>query len=375
MSYLDLTELKYRIALTMAPSIGPITARKLIEKLGSARTVFEQQTEALQQIRGIGPFLSQALNAPGLLSKAEREVEFLERHQIVARYFEDPDYPGLLNQCQDAPVILYTRGDQGLNCRRNLSVVGTRRATAYGRDMCREIIRGLASVVEDLVIISGLAYGIDVIGHRAALEYGLPTVAVLGHGMDTIYPNAHRNMARKILEQGALVTDFHSKMGPERNNFLRRNRIIAGLSHATLVVESGRKGGALITAGMASSYNRDVLAVPGRVGDDRSVGCNELIKNHLAALVEAPEDITNLLNWEEHSPVKKESALTGLAPSREEHRILQLIREQPGIIPGMLSSTSGIPIHRVLALLVEMELKQWVSVEPGNRYYIGIRIT
>ena len=371
----DRTELKYRIALTMVPAIGPITARKLIHKMGSASAVFEQKKEALERIQGIGPRLSGSINASRQLEEAEKELVFLDKHRIVALYFEDSEYPERLNQCDDGPILLYTRGEQGLQCRRSLSVVGTRSATSYGRDICRKIIHDLSLMVDDLVIVSGLAYGIDVIAHRAALEFGLPTVAVLGHGMSTIYPWAHRDVAKRICSQGALVTDFPSRMGPERNNFLRRNRIIAGLSDATLIIESAESGGSLITAHMASSYNRDVLAIPGRVDDNRSNGCNGLIRSNLAALVETPEDIINHLNWEEPSLSPKLPPLPEMHPNNEEKRILELIIQVPGIDPGSISTRSGIPIHRILSLLIEMELKDWISPEPGNRYRARIRIT
>lgn len=375
MSPNDRSELKFRIALTMAPAIGPVTARKLIEKAGSARAVFEQKQEILEQIKGIGPRISHSFQAPALLDRAERELEFIEKHRIAALWFQDPGYPQRLNQCADGPILLYTRGDCGLQCRRSLSVVGTRRATAYGRDLCRKIIEGLSERVSDLVIVSGLAFGIDVIAHRAALEYGLPTVAVLGHGMATLYPQAHREMAKKIMGRGTLATDFHSGLGPERNNFLRRNRIIAGLSDATLVIESAQTGGALITAALASSYDRDVLAVPGRVLDERSRGCNGLIKSHVAALVESAEDVMNQLTWVEKGPFTSGNTAPETPPSGEEERLLRRIQELPGIDPGTLSNHTGIPIHRVLGLLLEMELKQWIAVEPGNRYQSRIRLS
>lgn len=372
MPHHDQTELKYQIALTMVPAIGPITARKLIKKVGSARAVFDQRKEVLEKIRGIGPRLSHSINASDLLAKAEKELEFLDRHHISAFYYKDPDYPARLNHCDDGPILLYVKGDQGLKCRRSLSVVGTRRATTYGKEICRKIIHGLSERINDLVIVSGLAYGIDVIAHRAALEKGIPTVAVLGHGFRTIYPSAHRDTAKRIIDQGALVTDFHSEMGPERNNFLRRNRIIAGLADATLVIESGEKGGALITAEMAASYHRDVLAVPGRVGDERSKGCNGMIKNDLAALMESPEDVINHLNWEENVQSGKNSPLIDIFPSEDEQEMLQMIREFPGIAPGSLCQKTGFPIHRILVLLMEMELKQWIFAEPGNCYYSRI---
>jgi DNA processing protein len=366
-------ELKYQIALTMAPSIGPITAGKLLDKIGSAKTIFNQTADSLQKIHGISPHLTKALKTPGLLSWAEKEIGFLEKHHIEAHYFQDPDYPGLLKECVDAPILLYSRGTNGLHSSRTLSVVGTRKATSYGRNLCREIIKDLSVLTPKPVIVSGLAYGIDVIAHRAALEFGLPTVAVLGHGMDTIYPLSHRETAVKISKQGALVTDFHSGMGPERNNFLRRNRIIAGLSQGTLVVESARTGGSLITANMALSYDRTIMAIPGRVGDCRSSGCNNLISRQVAAITESAEDIIRYLNWDVPMAVKKIPA-PEIVTSAKELKLLQILQSNSGNTPDHLSQLAGIPVHAVLATLLEMELKEWVSVEPGNRYEMRISL-
>ncbi len=374
MPYENRTELLYRIALSIAPAIGPITARKLIDKAGEASDVFKLKRDDLGSITGIGPRVLGSLNASTLLPKAEKEMEFIEKHSISALYFKDPGFPQRLNNCKDGPILLYAKGDQGLDPVRSLSVVGTRKASGYGRDLCMEIIRGLADLVPGLVIVSGLAYGIDVIAHRAALEWGLPTVAVLGHGLNTLYPSSHRETAKKIIHQGALVTDFSSGMGPERNNFLRRNRIIAGMSDATLVVESAEKGGALITAHMAFHYDRLVFAVPGRTGDSRSTGCNNLIKKNMAALTESPEEIITHLNWDipdVHStePVQ-EMGFVGF-----ERKILLAIADSPGINPDGLSRNTGIQVHEVMAVLLEMELKEWISSEPGNRYRTRISLT
>ena len=361
------TELKYLIALTMAPAIGPVTARNLIKKVGSAQDVFRQKRKALESIEGIGPQLSRSIRKSSLLGRAEIELEFMEKHHINALCYKDPDFPQLLNQCQDGPVILYTIGDNGLHCKRRLAVVGTRKASSYGKDICREIIRELALRVPELAIISGLAYGIDVIAHRASLEFGLPTVAVLGHGLSTIYPASHRDTAKQISQEGVLLTDFHSGMGPERNNFLRRNRIIAGLSNATLVVESAQKGGALITADIAFSYDRDVLSVPGRVIDYRSRGCNNMIKSQMATMVESAEDIMRQLDWDGNNNTLP-FPTQDIDFTIEEKKILTSIAELPEITPGELSKLLGIPLQNILAMLVEMELKEWISHEPGNRY-------
>ena len=371
----DRTELLYRIALTMAPAIGPITARKLIKKAGSATAVFRQNKAILEKIEGIGPVVSGSISSASLLQQAEKELVFLEKHHIRALYFKDAEYPALLKECEDAPILLYCRGSIGLNSKRALSVVGTRKASSYGKELCRSIVLDLSRRIDDLVIISGLAFGIDVIAHRAALEAGIPTVAVLGHGLNTIYPHAHRETAKKICSQGALVTDFHSGLGPERNNFLRRNRIIAGMANATLVVESASSGGALITANMASSYQRDVLAVPGRASDDRSKGCNNLIKDNVAAMVESAEDVIGHLNWTDDIAQNPKHSKGKISFTEQEKQLLELMTQQSGLGPGELSTRSGIPIQKVLSLLTEMELKRWIVVEPGNRYQAMIEIS
>jgi DNA processing protein len=364
-------ELKYQIALTMAKDVGPITARKLLDQFGTARAILNQTADSLQKIDGIGPSLSKALKTPRLLYNAEREIGFLDKHHIDAMYYEDADYPERLKNCVDGPVILYGRGNQGLGSERSLSVVGTRRATSYGRNLCREIIRDLSQLNPKPVIVSGLAYGIDVIAHRAALEFGLPTVAVLGHGMDTIYPLSHRETAVKISRQGALVSDFHSGLGPERNNFLRRNRIIAGLTEGTLVVESAESGGSLITANLAFSYDRTVMAIPGRVGDSRSNGCNNLISRQVAAITVSAEDIIRYLSWDVPQLTKKIPA-PELKPSEQEKKLLHSMQSNTVNTPDLLSQLTGIPVHTVLAILLGMELKEWIVVEPGNRYKMRI---
>ena len=368
MSHSFQPELQYQIALTMAPAIGPVTARNLILKAGSAREVFHMNKASLEKIERIGPRLSQSIKLSVLLEQAAKELEFLERYHISAHYYEDSEYPARLKECEDAPILLYARGSEGLHTKRALSVVGTRKASTYGKDRCREIVLGLASMLDDLVIVSGLAFGIDVIAHRAALEGGIPTVAVLGHGLSTLYPWAHRETAKKICGQGALVTDFHSGMGPERNNFLRRNRIIAGMTDATLVVESAHSGGALITADMASSYHRDVLAVPGRATDERSKGCNRLIKKNVAAMVESAEDVIDHLNWTDDIAQNPRHLPEKTSITDQEKQLLELMILHSGLRPEELSNLSGIPIQVVLSQLTEMELKRWVIVEPGNLY-------
>ena len=361
-------DLLYKVALTMIPDVGAITAKKLIAYTGAPEAVFREKPAHLEKIPGIGKHLSGRITPGHILERAEEEIRRMEKHRIGVLYYQDPDYPWRLKNCEDGPVLLFHYGEPDFNRSRILSIVGTRSATSYGKSVCENIIAGLASRHPDLIILSGLAYGIDITAHRAALDYGLCTVGVLAHGLTTIYPLSHGGTARKMVRQGALVTDFHSDKQPERNNFLRRNRIIAGMADATLVVESARKGGALITAGLASSYNRDVLAVPGRSEDTYSAGCNQLIKQNIAALTESARDIEYILNWEQQQEEKEHTPTIHGPLTEEERTILETILSEPMIGPDVLSVRTAIPMHKLLALLVQMELQDWIMIFPGNQY-------
>lgn len=371
---LNYEELRYVIALTMIPDIGAVTARKLIAYVGSAEGVFRETGSGLQKIPGIGSYLAQKIRSGACLQVSEKEIRRMEEYSIACTYFLEPEYPWRLKNCDDGPLLLFHRGIPDFSRVHTLSVVGTRNASSYGREVCSSIIAWLAERYPDLVIVSGLAYGIDISAHRSALENGLDTFAVLAHGLHTVYPSTHSDTARKIMAQGALLSDFHTTVKPERNNFLRRNRIIAGISEATLVVESGKKGGALITAEIASSYSRDVLAVPGRIDDLVSAGCNALIKNNIAALVESGLDIEEQLGWKS-SGINPEPCNEITVPlTGEELLILQTIGQTPGIGQEILSVRTGIPIQRIIGNLIRMEFNKWITVMPGNMYRISVRI-
>lgn len=367
-------ELVYQMALTMIPKIGAITAKKLIAYIGSPEAIFREKETNLQKIPGIGGYLSRQTRLKDVLSKAEQEIRSMEENGIGYHYYRDDGYPWRLKNCDDGPLLLFFRGNGDFNRSKYLSVVGTRSASHYGKEICKKIIHSLGENYPDLVIISGLAYGIDITAHRAALDAGLETFAVLAHGLNTLYPSCHHETARKIRGQGSLVTDFHSDVLPERNNFLRRNRIIAGLAEGTLIVESGSKGGALITAELASSYNREVFAVPGRTNDSHSAGCNRLIKKHLASLVESAEDIEYLLNWEPPEISKKPVRTLRELLTDEERRLLLILQEAPDSGPDILSIRTSIPLPTVISLLLHMELKSWVTSLPGNLYRATVRL-
>ena len=373
MPQLEDAALPAQLALCLAPSIGPKTARLLIESCGSPEAVWQEKKENLLRIKGMGRILVSALNEKKLFLQAEKEIRAMEKHEIKPLYFLEPSYPQRLRECPDAPILLYTQGEKGLNTRYALSVVGTRGATAYGRDQCRKLIFDLKELIGPFTVISGLAYGIDIMAHRAALEVSIPTVAVLAHGLHMLYPRIHQKSAERIRNEGALLSDFTTSIKPERNNFLRRNRIIAGLSEGTLVVESAENGGALITAGMALQYFREVMALPGRASDTRSRGCNHLIAKGGAALVESATDIALNLGWITERPATEpKEFIPPLALSKEERKLLELVRTQEALTPDELCRTSGLPIQKVLSCLTEMELKQWLSIGPGRQCYPGL---
>ena len=364
------TSLVHKIALGMIPGVGDITARKLVSYAGSVEAVFSESYRNLTKIPGVGETLAKAVAGHDYLEKAAKEADYTEKHGIKVFHYLDDDYPYRLRQCEDSPVTFFFRGKADLNASHMLSVVGTRNATQRGRELCQKIVTGLSVHFPELVIVSGLAYGIDISAHKAAMANGIPTIAVLGHGLKTIYPSIHAGVARSMLENGGHLTDFSSDTLPERNNFIRRNRIIAGISDATLIIESGRRGGALITADIAASYNRDVMAVPGRPGDEWSAGCNALIRCNRAALVEGHEDIEYLLGWKPAAmavPVQPE-----LFPNMtdNEKKIYDELKTGGDLTMDTLALALDIPVYKLSTVLLQMELAGLITPCPGNVYRI-----
>lgn len=361
-------DLVFKIALGLIPGVGDINARKLVAATGSVEAVFREPYGNLIKIPGIGDMMARSVADRKYLVQAEREADFITSRKITTLFYLDDEYPQRLKDCPDSPVILYYIGDACLDSVKMISVVGTRKATDRGKELCEDIIGRLAGLFPDLVIVSGLAYGIDIAAHKAALDNGIKTIAVLAHGLKTIYPPAHRSTARKIAAQGGLLTDFISDAPAEKNNFLKRNRIIAGLSPAILVVESGVKGGALVTAEMALSYNRDVMAVPGRPSDNWSGGCNRLIKRNIAALVENATDICEFLNWRKPDVEKPRQAKLFDPPDKEESEVLKLIPTEENITIDHISRLAGVPVNKISTLLLSLEMKGFVRCCPGNAY-------
>jgi DNA processing protein len=362
--------LKHKIALSLIPGIGDINARKLVAHIGSVEGVFSEPYSSLVKIPGIGPGLAKYICDRSYLETAEKEARYIEKNKIRTFFYLDSDYPFRLRQCEDSPVIFYFIGNCDLNASRILSVVGTRNATSRGKEVCEKIISGLSHGHPELIIVSGLAYGIDISAHKSALANNLQTIGVLGHGFKTTYPSVHRAIAETMKINGGLISDFLSDELPERNNFIKRNRIIAGISDATLVVESGITGGALITADIAGSYNRDVFAVPGRPEDQWSAGCNSLIKRNKAALVENSDDIEYYLDWKAEKnriPVQKTlfSELSG-----DERLIFENISREGEMNIDHICRITSIPVFKLSALLLQMEFSGIIKCYPGNIYRI-----
>jgi DNA processing protein len=361
-------QLAYKIALSLIPGIGAVTARNLIAYVGSVEGIFREKEKALMKIPGVGEVNAQRVVRQNVLERAKREVEFIQKNQIKTYFYLDEDYPTRLKNCSDAPIILYFRGNANLNERRIISVVGTRSATNYGKEICDELIRSFSESSYQILVISGLAYGIDVAAHKACLKYDVPTVGVFAHGLDNIYPALHAPIAAKMIEKGGLITDFVSQTTIDRQNFLRRNRIIAGLSDATIIVESAEKGGALVTADIANSYNRDVFAFPGRINDPYSRGCNKLIRLNEAALIENKTDIEKAMNWDLKTQMVKTFQTTlfdTLTP--DEEKLIDLLKGGDRFVDEITIETQ-LPMSRVSSLLLELEFKGMVTSLPGKIY-------
>ena len=359
----------HQIALTLVPNVGDVAAKKLLAYCGSAENVFKESRKSLMSIPGVGSVIANSILSQKSFGAAELELRFIEKNRVMPLFFTDEAYPYRLKQCADAPMMLFMKGVEAccLNAKKIISVVGTRSASDYGKAMTETIVKGL-SHLDDLLVVSGLAYGIDVAAHKASLKYDIPTLGVLAHGIDRLYPSMHSQLSRQMQETGALLTECRGGTKPERENFPKRNRIIAGLSDATLVVEARQKGGALITADIANSYNRDVFAVPGRVGDQNSKGCNQLIRRNKAALVQSASDICYLMAWDDEMAKKTVKPIEQLGLNKEEISILNVFNQKGEVTADLLAIHLKLPISKIMHLLFQLELKGLVKAIAGNRY-------
>lgn len=357
-----------QIALTKVKGVGPKTARTLLAYCGSVDNIFDASKKELLSIPNIGKTTVASILSKHYLHDAEQELAFMEKHKINTFWIEDQSYPRRLKHCEDAPLLLYYRGEADLNPNRCISIVGTRNATPYGKRICEELIAGLQEY--DIQIVSGLAYGIDVQAHRLAVKQDIPTIGVLGHGLDRIYPAAHRDIASRMLAKGGLLTEYPSGTNPDRNNFPARNRIIAGLADVTIVVEAAQKGGALITAEIANSYNRDVCAFPGGIDQEYSAGCNYLIKTHRAHLIRHAEDLIYLMGWEQPKPRQEAVQLPLLTNSfsKDEQCVYNFLQEKEQAALDEIAFHLDWPTSKLAMVLLEMEINGVILSLPGKVY-------
>lgn len=363
-------DLLYKVALTKIPLVGAVTARNLVSYCGSVEGIFKAKKSDLLRVPGVGEQTAGNILHYSALDEAEKEIEFIDRHGITPVFYLDKNYPQRLRSFSDAPVMLYFKGNTDLNHPRIIAIVGTRTPTPQGLTICEEIVEGFTPYKP--MIISGLAYGIDITAHRKCLDLGLKTVAVLGHGLSRIYPPQHRKTALDMMERGGLLTEFASHVGPEKENFPMRNRIVAGLCDALIVVETALKGGSIITARQANGYGKDVFAIPGRVKDRFSQGCHFLIKNNLAALVENPEDVATMLRWELSDDMNGRISQPALFPhlNDQEQRIVDLIHKEEEIGIDQLMYQAQITNSELASLLLNLEFKGLVRSLPGKRYIL-----
>lgn len=359
----------YQIGLTMINGVGDILSRHLLQTMGDAEAVFTEKKQVLEKIAGIGPVTAAAIKQPDVLLRAEKELSFVEKNHITLYCLEDKEYPVRLKECPDAPVLFYFKGSTNLNASRIISIVGTRQATSYGKELTDELLKDLSASFPDLLVISGLAYGVDVAAHRSALKYQLPTIGVLAHGLDRIYPPAHRSTAIEMLQQGGLLTDFPSDTNPDKPNFVRRNRIVAGMADTTIVIESAEKGGSLITADIAFSYGRDVYTFPGRVTDPHSKGCNSLIRQNKAGLITSAADLVSAMCWDipDKSETPRQTQLL-FTDEDSEDPVVRLIREKKEMHINQLAIALDMPIYQLTSLLFELEMSGIIKAMPGNIY-------
>ncbi|HEX9981508.1 MAG TPA: DNA-processing protein DprA [Flavobacterium sp.] len=361
-------ELFYVLALQKVDKIGDIISKKLITACGSAEAVFTAPSKKITSIAGIGTLLLQKLRDKSIFQLAEAELNFINRNNISTFSFLCPEYPDRLKHCPDGPVLLFSRGHFNLERRKVISIVGTRKITPQGAEICRKLIHDLVPL--DPVIVSGFAYGVDIVAHQAAIENKLQTIAVVAHGLNQIYPKSHKRYARTVEENGAFFTEFWSTSDPDRENFIKRNRIVAGISEATIVIESADKGGSLITANMAHGYNRDVFAVPGRPSDIYSQGCNNLIKSQKANLLTGAADLIYIMNWDLQQPVKPVQKQLFITLETDEQKIYDYLQHKGREHIDMISLECGFPIFRISPLLLNMELKGVIRPLPGKQFEI-----
>ena len=364
------TELLYQIALTLVPNIGDVHAKALVNHFGNAEAIFSARKKELEALEGIGTIRANSIKSFHDFTRAEDEISFIDKYKIQPLFITDKNYPQRLLNCYDSPAMLYYKGVADLNSSKIISVVGTRNNNDYGKNICEKLIEELSG--EDIIIVSGLAFGIDSIAHKAAIKNDLKTIAVLAHGLDMVYPSQNSSLAKQMIKTGGLLTEFRSCTKPDRQNFPGRNRIVAGISDAIIVIESGLKGGSLITAELGNGYNKDVFAYPGRVNDIKSEGCNFLIKNNKAALITSADDILESMGWKENKkPSAKKQRELFIELTDDEKIIVNILQSQDQVQIDELYVRSKLNSSAVAQALLMLEMQGVVSSMPGKIYKIS----
>jgi len=373
---LDQQEILYSIALTRINYFKLTGLLQLYRELGSATSVIEHRNDISDIIPDASPRLINALkNIDEPLKRAEVELKYDSEHNIQALALNDDRYPQRLKNVDDAPIVLFYKGNANLNAQRVINIVGTRQCTVYGQDLIRKFVAELKDLCPNTLIVSGLAYGVDINAHRFALQNGFETIGVLAHGLDTLYPSAHRQTANEMIHQGGLLTEFLTMTNADKINFVRRNRIVAGMSDACILVESAAKGGGLITTEISQSYGRDVFAFPGRIGDQYSEGCNHLIRDNGAGLITSAKDFVNAMGWQDDAKLanaQKKGIQREMFPelSEEEKVIVRILHKNNDLQINILTVQANIPIHKLTALLFDLEMKGVVKELAGGMYHL-----
>jgi DNA processing protein len=363
-------ELLYRIALTQIPNIGAIQAKLLIEHFGDATSIFKAKKKDLAAIEGIGDVKAKCIKDFEAFDIAEEEIKFAEKHHINILFLTDKGYPQRLLHCYDPPTILYYRGNADLNNSKIVSIIGTRSNTDYGKQVTESLIKALSE--HNVLVVSGLAFGVDAIGHKAAIQNKLPTVGVLAHGLHTIYPHQHKQLAKEILLNGGLLTEFPSKTKADKHNFPRRNRIVAGMADATIVIETAAKGGSMITAELAYNYNRDLFAVPGRITDIKSSGCIKLIQQNKAILLSDAGQLMDVMGWQQKEQLKKKQTRELFIDlSDEEKIIVDLLKERESVHIDEIHLKTNLSSSSVAEAILNLELQNVICSLPGKLYRLN----
>lgn len=363
------TELLHLLALLKVDGIGDVLAKKLLNHFQSAEEIFKSKAIQLASVDGIGKVVIKNLKNKSVFESAKEELHFIRENNINVLFYKDENYPNRLKHCIDGPILLFSSGKIDFTNRKIISIVGTREITSYGTEFCKKLIEDLAPL--NPIIVSGFAYGVDIVAHKAAMDNNLQTIGVVAHGLNQVYPKVHKKYVAKMEENGGFLTEFWSTSNPEKENFVKRNRIVAGMCEATIVIESAEKGGSLITANLANDYNRDVFAVPGRISDKFSQGCNNLIKTQRAHLLSSAADVLYILNWElkpkEDKAIQKQLFVT---LENEEQKIYDYLQKNGKQLLDVIALDCDFPVFKISSTLLNMELKGVIRPLPGKLFEV-----